>query len=183
MDGHGEGVTATARSAAGAQPELDLLALGADLLLFAPLGFALKARTLLPELVQSGRDEWKRRSTVARFVGKMVVDGGKRSLDERRAAATAGPAAPAPEAAPAPKRHVAPSRAVASPPAAPPRSTGSGPESLPIEGYDTLAAPSIIELLEGLDAEGVAAVQQYESSHRGRRTVLARIAQLQSGGR
>jgi len=182
VDGHGEGVTPTGGSAVGAQPELDLLALGADLLLFAPLGFALKARTLLPELVQSGRDEWKKRSTVARFVGKLVVDGGKRSLDQRRTGATRA-AAPAPDAAPTPTPPVVRSRAVASPPAAAPGSTGSGPESLPIEGYDTLAAPSIIELLEGLDAEGVAAVQQYESSHRGRRTVLARIAQLQSGGR
>jgi hypothetical protein len=49
---------------------------------------------------------------------------------------------------------------------------------LPIEGYDSLAAPQVLDRLDGLDAEELATVAAYERSHRHRRTILGRIAQL-----
>ena len=182
--------------------EGDLVTTALDLLVFAPLGFVMRAGTLVPDLVTSGRDEWKRRSTVARFIGKMVVDGGRRSLSDKltRENSDSSFAAPATAAAP----DVAPPPTSNSPhPAQTPPKPGTkrsrsakatavakvAPDApideadeLPISGYDTLPAPSIIELLAGLDSAGLAAVQRYESSHRGRRTILARVAQLDSSG-
>jgi hypothetical protein len=51
-------------------------------------------------------------------------------------------------------------------------------ESLPIPDYDELSASQVIERLEGLDADSLDAIRAYESSHRGRNTILGKIAQL-----
>ncbi len=49
---------------------------------------------------------------------------------------------------------------------------------LPIPDYDELSASQVIERLEGLTAEELAAVGAYERAHRGRNTILGKIAQL-----
>jgi hypothetical protein len=49
---------------------------------------------------------------------------------------------------------------------------------LPIPDYDELSATQVIERLEGLSAEELAAVGAYERAHRGRNTILGKIAQL-----
>jgi hypothetical protein len=49
---------------------------------------------------------------------------------------------------------------------------------LPIPDYDELSASQVIERLEGLDAESLEAVRAYEAGHRGRNTILGKIAQL-----
>jgi hypothetical protein len=54
-----------------------------------------------------------------------------------------------------------------------------GPSGLAIPGYDSLAASQVVPRLAGLSAEELAAVAAYESAHRGRRTILTRIQQLQ----
>jgi hypothetical protein len=51
--------------------------------------------------------------------------------------------------------------------------------SLAIPGYDSLAASQVVPRLAGLSAEELAAVGAYESAHRGRRTILNRVRQLQ----
>jgi len=51
-------------------------------------------------------------------------------------------------------------------------------ESLPIPDYDELSASQVIERLEGLDAASLEAIRAYESQHRGRNTILGKIAQL-----
>jgi len=62
--------------------------------------------------------------------------------------------------------------------------SGAGPavtptvESLPIPDYDELSASQVIERLEGLDRESLEAIRAYESGHRGRNTILGKIAQL-----
>lgn len=53
-------------------------------------------------------------------------------------------------------------------------------ESLAIPGYDTLAASQVVPRLEDLADEELAAVQDYERAHRGRMTILSRIAQLRA---
>ena len=51
-------------------------------------------------------------------------------------------------------------------------------ESLLIPDYDELSASQVIERLEGLDRESLEAIRAYESGHRGRNTILGKIAQL-----
>jgi hypothetical protein len=51
-------------------------------------------------------------------------------------------------------------------------------EALPIPDYDELSASQVVERLEGLDRESLEAVHRYESEHRGRNTILGKIAQL-----
>lgn len=71
---------------------------------------------------------------------------------------------PPPAARPAPAA-VAPSDAPAA-------------DALPIPGYDELSASQVVERLEGLDRDSLEAVRAYESEHRGRNTILGKIAQL-----
>ena len=49
---------------------------------------------------------------------------------------------------------------------------------LPIDGYDHLAARQVCDRLEALTASELGAVERYDRSHRGRRTVLGKIEQL-----
>ncbi len=63
--------------------------------------------------------------------------------------------------------------------APPPLSTAAPPvESLPIPDYDELSASQVIERLEGLDTASLEAIRAYEAQHRGRNTILGKIAQL-----
>lgn len=76
-------------------------------------------------------------------------------------------------------------------PAAPghPAGAGVGPlagetgpvEALPIPGYDELSAEQVVDRLEGLTHEELAAVRRYETRHRGRRTVLGKLDHLTAG--
>ncbi len=50
--------------------------------------------------------------------------------------------------------------------------------SLAIPDYNTLAASQVVERLQGLDPEELAAISEYESKHRARNTILAKISQL-----
>jgi hypothetical protein len=54
------------------------------------------------------------------------------------------------------------------------------PQDLPIAGYDGLSAAVIAKRLSGLSQAQLAKVLAYEQSHRNRKTILARIAALQS---
>jgi hypothetical protein len=90
------------------------------------------------------------------------------------AAASAAPSVRAPSAAPS----AAPSVEEVSwqtdvPPADIPAS-----DALPIPDYDELSASQVVERLEGLDRESLDAIRRYETEHRGRNTILGKIAQL-----
>lgn len=52
---------------------------------------------------------------------------------------------------------------------------------LSIPGYDTLSASQVVQRLAGLSPDELEDVRDYESGTRGRRTILSKIAQLQSG--
>jgi hypothetical protein len=73
-------------------------------------------------------------------------------------------------------------RAAAPTPSVPPAPaddlTVPGVDELPIRDYDELSASQVVERLDGLDAAALEAVRRYESAHRGRNTILAKIAQL-----
>ena len=55
------------------------------------------------------------------------------------------------------------------------------PASLAIPDYDSLAASQVVPRLDALDDDELEAVRCYESGVRGRKTILAKIAQLQAG--
>jgi hypothetical protein len=125
-------------------------------------------------------------------------------------AVAATPVAPAPSTAPSRPRGPAPSVAAAAPlttsrlPSAlppllapdarptartgpggsttPAPTVGAAPEvaSLAIPGYASLSASQVVQRLAGLSDEELEAVGAYEASNRGRRTILARVTQLQS---
>ncbi len=56
---------------------------------------------------------------------------------------------------------------------------GGEAAALAIPGYDSLSASQVVQRLAGLSAAELEAVKAYEAGNRGRRTVLARIGQLQ----
>ena len=51
--------------------------------------------------------------------------------------------------------------------------------ALAIADYDSLAASQVIPRLAGLEPAELEAVRAYEAAHRGRKTILGKVAQLQ----
>lgn len=167
-----------------------------DLFLHVPLGVMVTARDELPRLIAKGRQE----ATGARFIGKMAVGMGQREAgklvrqaterladlglvpDPRRS--TTAPASSPPASAHAPPEPAAPTPPTAAPARAPAASgaAGSGPAvgSLAIPGYDSLSAPQVVQRLDGLSADELESVRAYETATRGRKTILSRVAQIQS---
>src|SRR4051812_44311613 len=64
---------------------------------------------------------------------------------------------------------------------APARPAGPPAGDLAIPGYDSLSASQVVQRLAGLSGEELEAVRAYETANRGRKTILSRVAQLQSG--
>jgi hypothetical protein len=69
-----------------------------------------------------------------------------------------------------------PARTTTRPAAAP---AGSASE-LAIPDYDGLSASHVVNRLGGLSAAELEAVRRYEAANRGRKTILSKVAQLQS---
>jgi hypothetical protein len=164
-----------------------------ELLVYAPLGFALEARSLLPGFIERGRNQ----VTMARMIGQFAVQQGQVEAAKRLGPVQAqveallgdlglAPARPTPEADPAPR--TAPRRPTVVPDldpasdgdAAPSASERPDPADLAIPDYDSLAASQVVPRLAGLTPEELADVRAYEAGGRGRKTILNRIAQLQS---
>ena len=148
-----------------------------DLFVYAPLGLALSAREELPKLAERGKQELDGQLTMARMVGEFVVKEAERRLGDL----LSGPPAPPPTRAPAPA--AAPAPAQAAPRTTRPDASGNGSSSasLAIPGYDALAASQVVQRLAGLSGEELEAVRAYEAATRNRKTILNRVAQLQSG--
>jgi hypothetical protein len=175
-----------------------------DVFVYAPLGFLFSARETIPQLAEKGRQY----VAAARVMGEFALGQGKEQAERavRQAGDQAGqtlsvvggltgrrPAGS--RARPAPETPAAPANPP--PPPAPegptaradaPANTGGngrvpGPkvETLAIPGYDTLSASQVVQRLGGLSAEELEAVRAYEESGRKRKTILARVQQLQSG--
>jgi len=169
-----------------------------DLFVYAPIGAALAARELLPELSERGRRQLTGQVTMARMMGEFAVRQGRgdmeKAYERAREQATAtlqtlgvvppppaardgrdgrdGRTAP-PSPAPAPRtRPAAPAR-----PATPP---GPGVDTLAVPDYDSLSASQVVPRLAGLTSEELDAVRRYEAANRARKTILHRIDQLTS---
>ena len=169
-----------------------------DLFLYAPLGLALTAREELPRLVEKGRKQFSDQATTARLMGEYAIQEGRRDLGERakkvtdtlggltgtrrpapRPASPQSPPTPSAPAAPTP----APSPAPTSAPSVPAQPAAPRPsdDGLAIPGYDSLSASQVVQRLAGLSTAELEAVRAYESATRGRKTILHRVDQLQSG--
>ena len=169
-----------------------------DLTVYAPIGAALHGPEAVEELARKGRQDVGN----AKVLGRVALDRARRQLDQVASEAQerlGDVFAAAARAAGAPladdlDRHPEPT----------PADRGSGDEgsstirdeeppsrltvvpdapdveSLPIPDYDNLAASQVVPRLEDLADEELRAVQDYERAHRGRMTILSRIAQLQA---
>lgn len=200
-------------------PDETLIDHALELFVYAPLGFALEARTLLPRFVDRGRNQ----IALARVVGKFAVRKGREDVeakllegqsqavgllrtvglvppdadhvdhvdrndrDERPSATSheAGepPSTTGPSGGGAANDGPAPGDAVLAvvPPAPPaPDVPAVDVDALAIPGYDSLSASQVVPRLEGLTADELELVRCYEVGNRGRKTILAKIAQLQS---
>ena len=143
-----------------------------DAFVYVPVGLAVSAREAFPALAARGRE----RVAAARIIGQYTVQQGQaeasRLVDRLQHAQPGEPPGGSPPA-PSPKRPAPP---------APPRTATSGPGSaeLAIPGYDTLSASQVLPRLEGLEPAELEALRSYESAHRARKTILARVVQLQA---
>ena len=162
-----------------------------DLFVYAPLGFALEARGLLPKFVERGKNQ----VTMAKMVGQFAVQQGqveasKRlgpvqeqvetvladlGLVPRPASSSSTSTTPTADSEPAP----APVVELVPEPAEDLVELDAA--ALAIPDYDSLAASQVVPRLRALGADELEAVRAYEASGRGRKTILNRIAQLQAG--
>lgn len=182
-----------------------------DLFVYAPLGFAIEARKLLPDMIEKGRQQVTGQVGMARVVGQFAVQQGQAEAakavgkaqqqaaevlenlgvggsrpDQRatepqatRTAPVTGAAAAtaaATSAAATPSSAASPGRA----PAAPAAQSSSASLTLAIPDYDSLSASQVVPRLAGLSDDELEAVRDYEAGHRGRKTILNRVAQLQA---
>ncbi len=171
-----------------------------DVFVYAPLGLALEARSLMPRLVERGRQQ----VMMARLIGKFAVRQGQKEstkvlgrAGEQATAALSdlgllprdgdpvGRTAAAPKVADGASDVTATVVSVPAPAPAAPASDAVTPSvdpatHLAIADFDSLAASQVVPRLPGLSSTELEAVRNYEAVHRGRKTVLNRIAQLQS---
>lgn len=153
-----------------------------ELAVLAPIGFALEAKKLLPTFVERGRQQ----VNMAKVIGQFAVAHGQTTATKKLTKVQAQAESILAEFgltgtddAAAPEPEVAAAAPPAPGPAAPaaPRSSAAA-DDLPIADYDSLAASQVIPRLAGLSADELAAVEAYETSHRGRKTILGKISQL-----
>jgi len=158
-----------------------------DLLVYAPLGFALEARSLLPKFVERGRNQ----VSMAKMIGQFAVQQGQTEASKRLgpmgeqvtavlADLGLAPRPPRPaDVPPAPRPEPRPAVTVVPDPPAP--TTALDVAELAIPDYDSLAASQVVPRLRALSASELEDVRSYEAAGRARKTILSRIAQLQGG--
>ena len=153
--------------------------------------------------------ELSQQATVAQMMGEYAVGEGRkeaasgssrpaRPSPASRRPSTPGVARPLPghrRPPPPPHRHPRPHRR----PPRRPSGTGCGrslrlrltvgdggtpapsDDGLAIPGYDALSASQVVQRLAGLSDDELEAVRSYESTTRGRKTILNRVEQLRTG--
>ena len=162
----------------------------ADLLVYVPIGLFFEAPTLLPKLAEQGRVHTRN----ARLFGQFAVRQGEAEVrrrlagfeeqttgllralgllpddDQDRTGDTTHTRAPERAAS-----RSDPTTAVAGEAAEP----GPDVADLAITDYDSLSASQVVTRLPGLTLDELEALRAYEAAHRGRKTILNKIAQLQ----
>ena len=184
-----------------------------ELFVFAPLGLALSARELLPELVERGRQQVTGQVSMARMIGQFAVKQGtveaEKAFERARASAQAtleqlGVLPDEPTTTPSATVAAAPTATppTGTSPSSPTTAGGPGGEAVPttvkdevtadgagavapapelaIPDYDSLSASQVLPRLSGLSPAELEAVRAHEATHRGRKTILSKVAQLQA---
>ena len=154
-------------------------------LLYAPVGLVSGAREVVPELADRGRVQVAN----AKMLGRIAFQQGSSTVAQQLSGirsqlrdSLAGAGLVSPDEAP---HHAAGTSATVDQAPEPetdraPRGESSPAAStLPIVDYDSLAASQVVPRLATLTPDDLETVQRYEVSHRGRKTILGRIAQLQ----
>ena len=165
-----------------------------DLFVYVPVGLALSVRELVPKLVERGRKQVSSQAAMARMIGEFAFRQGQqeagKALDQARKQAEGVLAGLRPPPRPARPPLRAASTAASGPTAerpveAPAPPSGNGQRrteaaGLAIPGYDSLSASQVVQRLAGLTRDELEAVRSYEEAGRPRKTILTRVAQLQS---
>jgi hypothetical protein len=188
---------------AGAAPEPSLLAQVCDIVRYAPIAILLDGPSMLPKLAEQGKVHMGN----ARFLGRravreaepqvrrlvqglgqqaggllklagLVPPGATDDLDGRGDGHEPRPArAPRPAAGAGRGNGSAPA---AAPAVETPAADGPDADDLAIPDYESLSASHVVNRLPGLTADELEAVRRYEAAHRGRKTILNKVAQLQA---
>jgi hypothetical protein len=168
-----------------------------ELFVYAPIGLLFEGSSLLPELIAKG----KQQVGTARVMGKFFLEQVQKQAGEtasRLQDQTAGvldflsdsvgplasgepPAAP-PEPEPEPEPEPpdpAPTAKTVDGARADDDADAVSAASLAIPDYDGLSASQVVNRLASLSPSELANVQRYEAAHRGRKTILSKVAQLQ----
>src|SRR3954453_5292161 len=155
-----------------------------DLFVFAPLGLLAESHTLVPKLAETGRQHVDSRVQLARMVGQFAGQQGRTQAAKVVAGRRTNGTPPEPASAPAPAGAADALDDDEDMGPVMPRSVddaGITEEDLAIPSNDSLAASQVVPRLDGLSSIELEAVRRYEEAHRGRRTVLGKIALLQQG--
>lgn len=163
-----------------------------DTFVYAPIGLLFDGPSLFPKLVEKGRNQVQ----VARMMGQFTVQMGQGEAAKRvtqaqsqlrDALSSIGVVPPPPAPGPTAVAET-PEPAVMNPATTEPagkkkapakRPPASAPDGIGIPDYDSLSASQVVSRLRGLGAEELAAVRDYESATRARKTILNKVAQLQ----
>lgn len=148
-----------------------------DLALYAPIGMYTALKEELPAFTKQGRQVVENRVMLARFIGQMAVQQGRREVDKRLAArrppaSSAVVDTVAHEATSAPTDVAATVASVAA-------DEVPSADSLAISGYESLPAVNVVQRLATLTADEIEQIRRFEIANRGRRTILAKIDVLQ----
>jgi hypothetical protein len=170
-----------------------LLAQIVDIVRYAPIAILLDGPSMLPKLAEQGKIHMRN----ARYLGNKAA----RELEPqaRRVLSRVGEQAgellklaglvPTEDYSPGPADDPGATRAGDRAAPEPPRQRSNGQttdydgptvEDLAIPGYDSLSASHVLNRLPGLSVEELEAVRRYEAGHRGRKTILNKVAQLQN---
>jgi hypothetical protein len=164
-----------------------------DLFFYAPLGLLLNAQEVVPQLIEKGHQQ----VAVARMFGKFAVEqeGPKQIANlqkqvqkvaeqvtsrSRPATPPTKPSTTSTTSSPSTNGATATPATQTSAPVVASKAHGPAASALAIPDYDSLSASQVVPRLEGLSVDELASVEAYEAEHRGRKTILNKIAQLQS---
>lgn len=174
-----------------------------EALVYAPIGLLFEGASLLPQLIEKGRNQ----VAMARMIGKFAVEQGRGEatkaasrLQDQAAGVidfiggtvtplpTDGsePSVPKPASKPKPTRTSPTAPGVARQAARKVAGVGvaanaaSDATGLAIPDYDGLSASHVVNRLASLSPAELESVRQYEVANRGRKTILSKVAQLQS---
>ena len=161
-----------------------------DSLVFAPLGLISDARSVIPQLAEKGRVQVANARMMGQFAIQMgSAEAAKRvgGLEGQLREVLVGFGLVPPQigdvtADTSPAVHDTHTRTGKVPVAEKVAATLPQPtaDDLAIPDYDSLAASHVVSRLAGLRPRELDDVQRYELHHRGRKTILGKIAQLQA---